>query len=173
MAVSFSVVTELTVASTGTPNVVTVTNNCGGADQINQTVNLGTATAPTMLYVRGEYDPDSLFRGLSVDGTNPITGYGILVVEDSDLAFFQTGQFRWNGIVLLTGRNNSSAFLGNSNTEIRGALIVNETNAGELSGFSEFSVKTEGIMRIRSSKENIDRALMALYNMRISAYREQ
>jgi Tfp pilus assembly protein PilX len=158
--------------STGTPNVVTVTNNCVGADQINQTVNLGTATAPTMLYVRGEYDPDSLFRGLAVDGSNPITGYGILVVEDSDLAFFQSGQFRWNGIVLLTGRNNSSAFLGSSNTEIRGALITNETNAGELSGFSEFSVKTSGTMKIRASKENIDRALMALYNMRISAYRE-
>jgi Tfp pilus assembly protein PilX len=158
--------------STGTPNIVTVTTNCGGASQINQTVNLGTATSPTMLYVRGDYDPDSLFRGLAVDGSNPITGYGILVVEDSDLAFFQTGNFRWNGIVLLTGRNNSSAFLGNSNTEIRGALIVNETNAGEVSGFSEFSVKTEGNMKIRSSKENIDRALMALYNMRISAYRE-
>jgi Tfp pilus assembly protein PilX len=158
--------------STGTPNIVTVTNNCGGAQQINQTVNLGTATSPTMLYVRGEYDPDSLFRGLAVDGSNPITGYGILVVEDSDLAFFQTGQFRWNGIVLLTGRNNSSAFLGTSNTEIRGALIVNETNAGEVSGFSEFSVKTDGTMKIRSSKENIDRALMALYNMRITAYRE-
>jgi hypothetical protein len=160
------------MASTGTPNVVTVTNNCGGADAINQTVNLGTSTAPTMLYVRGEYDPDSLFRGLAVDGSNPITGYGILVVEDSDLAFFQTGQFRWNGIVLLTGRNNSSAFLGDSNTEIRGALITNETNPGELSGFSEFAVKTDGTMKIRASKENIDRALMALYNMRISAYRE-
>jgi len=162
----------LRMASTGTANVVTVTNNCGGASQINQTVNLGSATAPTMLYVRGEYDPDSLFRGLAVDGSNPITGYGILVVEDSDLAFFQTGQFRWNGIVLLTGRNNSSAFLGSSNTEIRGALITNETNAGELSGFSEFSVKTSGTMRILASKENIDRALMALYNMRISAFRE-
>ena len=160
------------MASTGTANVVTVTNNCTGASQINQTVNLGSATAPTMLYVRGEYDPDSLFRGLAVDGSNPITGYGILVVEDSDLAFFQSGQFRWNGIVLLTGRNNSSAFLGSSNTEIRGALITNETNAGELSGFSEFSVKTSGTMRILASKENIDRALMALYNMRISAYRE-
>ncbi|HME92900.1 MAG TPA: PilX N-terminal domain-containing pilus assembly protein [Methylomirabilota bacterium] len=158
--------------STGTPNVVTVTNNCGGAQQINQTVSLGSSTSPTMLYVRGQYDPDSLFRGLTVDGTNPITGYGILVVEDSDLAFFQTGNFRWNGIVLLTGRNNSSAFLGNSNTEIRGALIVNETNPGEVSGFSEFSVKTEGNMKIRSSKENIDRALMALYNMRVTAYRE-
>lgn len=158
--------------STGTPNVVTVTNNCVGADQIDQTLNLGTSAAPTMLYVRGEYDPSSLFRGLAVDGTQPITGYGILVVEDSDLAFFQTGQFRWNGIVLLTGRNNSSAFLGASNTEIRGALITNETNAAEVSGFSEFSVKTTGTMKILASKENVDRALMALYNMRISAYRE-
>ncbi len=158
--------------STGTANVVTVTNNCTGAQQINQTVNLGTAAAPTMLYVKGEYDPNSLFRGLAVDGSSAITGYGILVVEDSDLAFFQTGQFRWNGIVLLTGRNNSSAFLGNSNTEIRGALITNETNAAEVSGFSEFSVKTDGTMKIRASKENVDRALMALYNMRISAYRE-
>jgi len=160
------------MASTGTANVVTVTNNCTGASQINQTVNLGSATAPTMLYVRGEYDPDSLFRGLAVDGSNPITGYGILVVEDSDLAFFQSGQFRWNGIVLLTGRNNSSAFLGSSNTEIRGALITNETNPLEPAGFSEFAVKTSGTMRIMASKENIDRALMALYNMRISAYRE-
>lgn len=160
------------MVSTGTANVVTVTNNCTGASQINQTVNLGTATAPTMLYVRGEYDPDSLFRGLAVDGSNPITGYGILVVEDSDLAFFQSGQFKWNGIVLLTGRNNSSAFLGSSNTEIRGALITNETNPGEVSGFSEFAVKTSGTMRILASKENIDRALMALYNMRISAFRE-
>ncbi|HEY7205082.1 MAG TPA: PilX N-terminal domain-containing pilus assembly protein [Methylomirabilota bacterium] len=160
------------MTSTGTANVVTVTNNCTGAEQINQTVNLGSATSPTMLYVRGDYDPDSLFRGLAVSGSNPITGYGILVVEDSDLAFFQTGQFRWNGIVLLTGRNNSSAFLGDSNTELRGALIVNETNAGEVSGFSEFAVKTDGTMKIRSSKENIDRALMALYNMRVTAYRE-
>lgn len=160
------------MASTGTANVVTVTNNCTGAQQINQTVNLGTAAAPAMVYVRGEYDPSSLFRGLAVDGSNPITGYGILVVEDSDLAFFQSGQFRWNGIVLLTGRNNSSAFLGTSNTEIRGALITNETNASEVSGFSEFSVKTSGTMKIRASKENVDRALLALFNMRISAYRE-
>ncbi|HSE43888.1 MAG TPA: hypothetical protein VLA89_01015, partial [Gemmatimonadales bacterium] len=159
--------------STGTPNIVTVTNNCStGPDAINQTVNLGSAASPSMLYVKGEFDPDSLFRGLTVDGSDPITGYGILVVEDSDLGFFQTGQFRWNGIVLVTGRNNSTAFLGNSNTEIRGALIVNETNPLEVTGFSEFAAKTDGTMRILSSKENIDRALMALYNMRISAFRE-
>jgi hypothetical protein len=99
-------------------------------------------------------------------------GNGILVVEDSDLAFFQTGQFRWNGIILVTGRNNSTAFLGTSNTEIRGALIVNETNPLEVSGFSEFAAKTNGTMRILSSMENINRALMAQYNMRVSAFRE-
>jgi hypothetical protein len=158
--------------STGTANIVTVTNNCVGAAQINQTVNLGTSAAPSMLYVKGQYDPDSLFRGLAVNGSNPITGYGILVVEDSDLAFFQTGQFRWNGIVLVTGRNNSTAFLGDSNTEVRGALIVNETNPLEVTGFSEFAAKTDGTMRLLSSQQNIDRALMALYNMRISAFRE-
>jgi Tfp pilus assembly protein PilX len=162
----------LQMASTGTANIVTVTNNCTGAQQINQTVNLGTPTAPAMLYVRGEYDPNSLFRGLAVSGSNPITGYGILVVEDSDLAMFQTGNFRWNGIVLVTGRNVSTAFLGSSNTEIRGALITNETNPLEAAGFNEFFAGTSGNMRILASKENVDRALMALYNMRISAYRE-
>jgi hypothetical protein len=94
------------------------------------------------------------------------------VVEDSDLAMFQTGNFRWNGIVLVTGRNVSSAFLDASNTEIRGALITNETNPLEAAGYNEFFAGTSGTMRILSSKENIDRALMALYNMRISAYRE-
>ncbi|HMH57479.1 MAG TPA: hypothetical protein VK535_14570 [Gemmatimonadales bacterium] len=162
----------LQMTGTGTANIVTVTNNCTGAPQINQTVNLGTAAAPAMLYVRGEYDPSSLFRGLAVSGSNPITGYGILVVEDSDLAMFQTGNFRWNGIVLVTGRNVSSAFLDASNTEIRGALITNETNPLEAAGYNEFFAGTSGSMRILASKENIDRALMALYNMRISAYRE-
>jgi Tfp pilus assembly protein PilX len=160
------------MASTGTANIVTVTNNCAGASEINQTVNLGTASSPAMLYVKGEYDPTSLFRGLAVDGSDAITGYGILVVEDSDLAFFQSGQFRWNGLVLLTGRNNSTAFLGGSNTEIRGAIIIDETNASEPCCFREFFVNTSGTMRVRASKENMDRALLALFNMRISAFRE-
>jgi hypothetical protein len=165
----------LRMTSTGTANVVTVTNNasaCSGSTNINQTVNLGTSSAPKMIYVKGQYDPDSLFRGLVVEGSNPITGYGILVVEDSDLAFLQSGNFRWNGIVLVTGRNNSTAFLSNSNTEIRGALVNNETNPSEASGYYEFFMSSTGTTRIRASDENVQRALMALYNMRISAYRE-
>ena len=110
--------------------------------------------------------------GVGVEGSQPIQGYGILVVEDADMAFFQTGNFRWDGIVLVTGRNVSVAFKGSSNTEIRGAVIGNETNGSEPGGYFEFFDRTTGNMIIRASKENVDMALLGLYNMRITSYRE-
>ena len=51
-----------------------------------------------------------------------------------------------------------------------GLAVVVEANGRP--NFLQFAAKTDGTMRILASKENIDRALMALYNMRISAYRE-
>jgi hypothetical protein len=162
----------LHMASTGSPGVVTITNNCAGADRINQTVNLGSPTSPQMIYFKGEYDPSSNFVGVGVDGTQPIQGYGLLVVEDADLVFFQTGKFRWDGIVLVTGRNVSVAFKGSSDTEIRGALIGSETNSAEPGGYFEFFNRTDDTMIVRASKQNIDMALQALYNMRITSYRE-
>jgi len=161
----------LRMSATGTANQVTITNNCGGAAQINQTVNLGTATAPAMVYVKGEYDPSSNFIGLSVNGSQPITGYGILVVEDADMSMFQTGQFQWNGIVIVSGRNVGIGFRGGSNTEIRGALIGNETNGAEVGGYFEF-LNQSATMKLRYGKEGIDLALRGLYNTRISGYRE-
>jgi hypothetical protein len=165
----------LHMASTGSANTVTIKNNpsaCSGSDGIDQTVNLGSATSPQMIYFKGEYDPSSNFVGVGVDGSNPIQGYGLLVVEDADLVFFQSGNFRWDGIVLVTGRNVSVAFKGNSNTEIRGALIGSETNGSEPGGYFEFFNRTTASMVVRASKENIDLALLALYNMRITGYRE-
>jgi hypothetical protein len=161
----------LRMTSTGTANQVNITNNCTGASQINQTVNLGTATSPAMVYVKGEYDPSSNFIGLAVSGSQPITGYGILVVEDADMSFFQSGQFQWNGIVIVSGRNVGAGFRGGSNTEVRGALIGNETNASEVGGYFEF-LNQAATMKLRYGKEGIDLALNGLYNTRISLYRE-
>jgi hypothetical protein len=163
----------LRMASTGTPNIVNIRNNCGGSDQINQNINLGTASNPQMIYFRGEFDPSSNFVGVGVEGSQPIQGYGILVVEDADMAFFQTGNFRWDGIVLVTGRNVSLAFKGSSNTEIRGSVIGSETNGSEPGGYFEFFNRTSGKMNIRASKENVDMALLGLYNMRVTSYREK
>jgi Tfp pilus assembly protein PilX len=161
----------LQMVSTVTPSQVTIANNCTGASQVNQTVNLGTAASPAMVYVKGEYDPSSNFIGMSVSGGQPITGYGILVMEDADLSFFQSGQFTWNGIVVVTGRNVGVGFRGGSNTEIRGALIANETNGAEAGGYFEF-LNQSATMKIRYSKAGVDLALQALYNMRVAAYRE-
>jgi hypothetical protein len=161
----------LQMSSTATANQVTVANNCTGTDQVNQTVNLGTASAPAMVYIKGEFDPTSNFTGVAVQGSQPITGYGILVMEEADLSFFQTSQFTWNGIVIVTGRNIGVGFRGGSNTEIRGALIANETNAGEAGGYFEF-LNQSATLKIRYGKEGIDLALRGLYNTRISSYRE-
>jgi hypothetical protein len=161
------------MAATSNPSVVNIRNNCSGAAGINQNVNLGTATSPALVYVKGEYDPSSNFVGMAVTGgsSQPITGYGILVMEDADLSFFQTGQFQWNGIVVVTGRNVGVGFRSNSKTEIRGALIGNETNGSEVGGYFEF-LNQAATMKIRYSKEGVDLALQALYNMRVSTYRE-
>lgn len=161
----------LRMVSTSTANQVTVTNNCGGADQISQSVNLGTATSPALLYVKGEFDPSSNFIGLAVSGSQNITGYGILVIEEADLSFFQSSQFTWNGIVIVTGRNVGVGFRGGSNTEIRGALIANETYGLEAGGYFEF-LNQSSTMKVRYGKEGIDLALRGLYNTRISGYRE-
>ena len=163
----------LRMSSTGTSNIVTIRNNCVGGGQINQTMNLGTPSNPQMIYFKGEFDPSSNFVGVGVEGSQPIQGYGILVVEDADMAFFQTGNFRWDGIVLVTGRNVSIAFKGSSNTELRGSVIGSETNGSEPGGYFEFFNRTTGKMNIRASKENVDMALLGLYNMRVTSYREK
>lgn len=161
----------LRMVATSTANQVTVTNNCTGTDQVNQTVNLGSSSAPALLYVKGEYDPSSNFIGMAISGSQPITGYGVLVMEEADLSFFQSGQFTWNGLVIVTGRNVGVGFRSGSNTEIRGALIANETNPGEAGGYFEF-LNQSSTMKIRYGKQAIDLALRALYNTRISSYRE-
>jgi Tfp pilus assembly protein PilX len=161
----------LRMNATATASQVTVTNNCTGAAQISQTVNLGTSTNPAMVYVKGEFDPSSNFIGMAVNGSQAITGYGILVVEDADMSFFQSSQFTWNGIVIVTGRNVGIGFRSGSNTEVRGALIGNETNGAEVGGYFEF-LNQAATLKIRYGKEAIDLALHGLYNTRISGYRE-
>src|SRR5260370_21673330 len=123
------------MTSTATANQVTLTNNRTGVNQVNQTISLGTSTNPAMVYVKGEYDPSSNFIGTSVYGSQPITGYGILVMEEADLSFFQSNQFTWNGIVIVTGRNLGIAFRGGSNTEIRRAPIANDTHGPQDCGY--------------------------------------
>ncbi len=160
----------LKMTAVGNTGQVNVRNNCNGSQGIDMNLSLGSPTAPVMMYVKGEYDPSSNFIGVAADGNDTMEGFGILIVEDADMSFFG-GNFRWNGIVIVTGQNVGVGFRSGSSSEIRGALIANETNGAEAGGYFEF-LNQANAMRIRRSKENIDMALNGLYNMRTTTYRE-
>ncbi len=160
----------LKMTAVGNTGTVNIRNNCSGPQQINQTLNLGSPTSPVMIYIKGEYDPTSNFIGVAADGNDTMQGHGILIVEDADMSFFG-GNFRWDGIVIVTGQNVGVGFRSGSSSEVRGALIGNETNGAEVGGYFEF-LNQANAMRLRRSKENINMALNGLYNMRVTTYRE-
>jgi hypothetical protein len=146
------------------PSNPTLTNGCG----MNQPVALGTPSDPKMVYFRGDPDPTSQFAGVTTGGT--ITGAGILIIEDGD--FQQYANFRWDGIVLVTGKYVSSAFRTGSTTTIYGALVANETMPAEAGGFFDFFIDGDASFRTRSSKQNLDMVQSMLAVHRIISWRE-
>jgi hypothetical protein len=155
----------MVLSSSSTANLPTLTNGCG----VNKPINLGTPSAPTLTYFRGELDTSSMFTGLRLQGTT-IQGAGILVVEDGDLQVFASN-VRWDGIIMVVGRYVGAGFRAGSNTTNYGAFVSMETIATEAAGFYEF-LNQSGSMTMRFSKQNIDmvQGMRALY--RISSWRE-
>lgn len=148
-------------------NQTTLTNGCG----VNQTVDLGTRQNPKLVYFRGELDPTSTFTGLRL--RDNIQGSGILVIEDGDLR--TVGNFRWDGIVIVTGRYTSSIFDTGSNSTIFGATVSNETiwNEGGNTNSTPYYDGYFGAsaVNLRHSQEAIDLVQRKLL-FRVSTWRE-
>jgi len=167
------------VATANTPTLSTAGSGCPGNPPIGQTINLGSPSDPKLVYFRGELDTSSNFTGLNLLGT--IKGAGILVVEDGDMAVNTSGagltiggrnvDFYWDGIVIITGRYVGTGFRATSNTEIRGAFISNEAIWNEVNGYYEF-LNQANSLAVRNSTQNINMALRAAYNQRITSWRE-
>ena len=160
------------------PNRPTLVNNNGGTGgascTMNQTLDLGDRDNPKLVYFRGELDSSSSFTGLQV-GTNAsdpfVRGAGILVVEDGD--FKQMTNFKWDGLVIVTGRYVGAGFMTSSTTTIRGAFTALETQAGEANGYFEFYLNAlANKFTVRSSKQNLDmvQQMRGLHSM--SSWRE-
>ncbi len=130
------------------PTHPTLTNGCG----VNKTLNLGTPSAPALIYFRGDLDPTSMFTGLSVTGT--VQGAGILVVEDGDFQVFGS-DFRWDGVVLVVGRYVGAGFRAGSNSTVYGAFVSEETIWNEPPGFFEF-LNQGTTLTLRTSSQNIN-----------------
>jgi Tfp pilus assembly protein PilX len=156
----------MVMSSSGTANLPTLTNGCG----VNKPINLGTTSAPTLTYFRGELDTSSAFVGLRLQGSGTIQGAGILVVEDGDLSVNVTN-LRWDGVVFVVGRYVGAGFRAGSNSTLYGALVSMEAVWNEAPGYYEF-LNQANTLTVRNSKQNIDmvQGMRALY--RISSWRE-
>ncbi|MBI1727471.1 MAG: pilus assembly PilX N-terminal domain-containing protein [Candidatus Rokubacteria bacterium] len=156
----------MVMSSSATANAPTLTNGCG----VNKPINLGTTSAPTLTYFRGDLDTSSMFTGLKLQGGGTIQGAGILVVEDGDLSV-NVSNLRWDGIVMVVGRYVGSGFRAGSNSTNYGAFVSMETIGNEAPGFYEF-LNQAGSLTLRNSQQNIDmvQGMRALH--RISSWRE-
>jgi Tfp pilus assembly protein PilX len=156
----------MVMSSSGTANSPTLTNGCG----VNKPINLGTASAPTLTYFRGELDPSSNFTGLRLQGGGTIQGAGILVIEDGDLSVNVTN-LRWDGLIMVVGRYVGAGFRAGSNSTIYGGFVTMETIWNEAPGYYEFLNQSNNLT-IRNSMQNINMVqnMRALY--RILSWRE-
>ncbi len=114
----------------------------------------GTRSNPKIVYVKGTVDPAQAYYALRLSGTS--TGAGILIVENGDLSI--TGNFRWEGLILITGQYSGLRYGGGGNQTIYGGVVVNET----VNANSEVEVDAMGNPKVLYSC----RALENIRNMR-------
>ncbi|HXG51462.1 MAG TPA: pilus assembly PilX N-terminal domain-containing protein [candidate division Zixibacteria bacterium] len=86
--------------------------------------------------------------GDAVAVTGAVTGAGILVVRDADLAL--NGPFHWEGLIVLSGSNGRFRTSGDPVKEIFGAVLINETTA--YSEASPPSLELQGAVRVFFSR---------------------
>jgi hypothetical protein len=93
------------------------------------TMNLGTPQNWPINVVNGNYT------------MGPTTGYGILVVT-GNLNF--SGNYAWNGLILVIGSGGISNLSGGGNGQINGALFVANTSGAPPSGLGSVNVNWNG-----------------------------
>jgi hypothetical protein len=124
----------------------------------------GTASNPKIVYVKGTVDPAQAFYAMSISGTS--TGAGVLIVEDGDLNV--TGNFRWEGLIIVTGQYVGLRYGGGGNQTMYGGIVVNET----VDMNSEVEVDSMGNAKILYSCQALERVKNMRKMFRANSWRE-
>ena len=109
-------------------------------------------------------DPGQAFYALSISGTS--TGAGILILEDGDLDV--TGNFRWEGLIIVTGQYVGLRYGGGGNQTMYGGIVVNETASVN----SEVEVDAMGNAKILYSCQALERVRNMRKMFRAANWRE-
>lgn len=139
-------------------------NSC--ASNFNDSNCWGTSSNPKGVYIKGTQDPAQAFYALSVSGTS--TGAGILIIEDGDLSV--QGNFRWEGLILITGQYVGLSYGGGGKQTIYGGVVVNETANIN----TEIEFQAGGNPKVAYSCQALNNALKNNRRLfRLSSWREQ
>lgn len=84
--------------------------------------NWGSRSAPQLRCIEGLFG-----TGDAVRIGEKFSGVGILVVRNAELV--ASGDFRWEGLVIITGEDVGFRVLGNENKEVYGALMINQVSS--------------------------------------------
>lgn len=88
----------------------------------------GTGSRPKIVYVKGDVDPTNAFTALTISENS--TGAGVLIIEDGDLAL--SGNFQWEGLIIITGKYVGLRYAGGGHQSVYGGIVVNQTEAVNL-----------------------------------------
>jgi Tfp pilus assembly protein PilX len=110
----------------------------------------GSTTKPKIVYINGTLDNlNTQYTSLSVSGTSE--GTGILVIENGNTDI--SGNFRWNGPVITTGKNVGIRYRGGGYQSVYGATVVNELHND---GTTNLEGDIRGNANLLYSKEALD-----------------
>ncbi len=124
----------------------------------------GTRSNPKIVYVKGTLDPTQAFYALTVSGTS--TGAGILIVEDGDV--FLAGNFRWEGLIVITGQYVGLRYGGGGNQTVYGGAVVNETASVN----SQVEVDAAGNAKLLYSCQALNNVRNMRKLFRVTSWRE-
>jgi hypothetical protein len=144
------------ISITATPSTPYVVQNIGDtcATNVNDSNCWGTTSKPKIVYIKGDLPSlGTQMTSLSVSGTS--LGTGILIVENGNVDI--SGNFRWNGPIIVTGNNVSIKYQGGGYQSVYGTAIVNEMNnnetpqlAGEIQGNANLLYSNEALTLVRN-----------------------
>ena len=134
------------------------------ATNLNDANCWGTRSNPKVVYVKGSLDPGQAFYALSLSGNS--TGAGILIIEDGDVSI--TGNFRWEGPIIITGQYVGLRYGGGGNQTIYGGVVVNETAAVN----TEVEVDAAGNAKVVYSCQALNNVRNMRRLFRLASWRE-
>jgi hypothetical protein len=140
-------------------------NGAGGGPTVNNNQAWGTPQQPGVFYIKGiseaEYqaNPSGVSGNLIISGD--FQGAGILILDGAD--FGVLGNFRWEGIIIVTGPLVGFGLAGDGTQKIFGSVIVNERGTDRCWVRPDcYEIILMGGAKIAYSQSAIQNALRAL-----------